>query len=1043
MDTEEIKSEIEDLAANLVMAGPQDLPALAQAHTAFQGIGGALGETQPYLALVVNAAGALVEKVIMSEVDDPEAAMGTLHKTIEALQLVYRDGRSPQDLSILEELSTELDVENSDADAPPAETKEEDEPEPEVTAKTDDDAAADDVENDETTMDTSEFTDRFTPLFHGLTGILQDFADDQDAEKVREVFDELAEKADELGLSQTQELAVAAAKAIDNAGLTRSRTLLIAACEWFSRKLASLDGSQAPPPPPEQLVQDLSTFKDKPTSEPVETADELEEVELFEETDACFQDVDMIHDFIDEATEHLESADEHLLALESNADDHEALNAVFRAFHTIKGVAGFLELRNIQMMAHEAENMLDLMRKPHITVTPTSLDLAFESIDHLKQLMNRLAGAMQTQIPPEPPASMAALIPKLRRELEVLEGKRPSSVRPAPTTSNGGKTIQDPDSVQIFIPDVRERLDENDTALMTLEKSPHDAEAINAVFRAFHTIKGEAAFLELTDIQHLAHETESLLEDFRDEPEAEMPPAAIDLIFESNDLLKAMIGELETALSGDGVIPPPPDKMADLVQRIQTQVQQLTGKAPQAPAPKQENEAPVPAAKEKAQPDKPLTAAKAVAGTKAVREALKVDAQRLDLLIDTIGELVIAEAMVNQSEELRNNRSPELRTHLNHLNKITRELQQIGMGLRMVTVRGTFNRMARVVRDLTKKIGKDVEFITEGEDTELDKTVVDAIGDPLLHMIRNAVDHGLEDPETRVAAGKPAKGRVELRAYHKGGNIYIAVIDDGRGLNQEAILKKAVERNIIREEDIPNMADRQIFNLVFAPGFSTAESVTNVSGRGVGMDVVKRNIESLRGAVEIQSEPGRGSTFLIRLPLTLAIIDGMLTGIGKERYVVPTLSIIRTIQPGSDEIKTVLKKGEMLESDGRLIPLFRLGRLFNIENAIDDPHKALIVVVESDGQQAGIMTDELLGQQQIVIKSLGKSLQGLLGISGGAILADGQVGLIIDVGTLVKLAHSGQSPTQVKHVIGADEISAGESPMTKPEGVEETEGTKA
>jgi two-component system chemotaxis sensor kinase CheA len=313
--------------------------------------------------------------------------------------------------------------------------------------------------------------------------------------------------------------------------------------------------------------------------------------------------------------------------------------------------------------------------------------------------------------------------------------------------------------------------------------------------------------------------------------------------------------------------------------------------------------------------------------------------------------------------------------------------------------------MARLVRDLGKKANKPVEFVMAGEDTELDKTVVDRIGDPLVHMIRNAVDHGLEaDPEDRKRAGKPETGRVELRAYHKGGNIYIEVEDDGRGLDREAILAKARERGVVDDSDV--LSDREIFNLIFEPGFSTAKKVTDVSGRGVGMDVVRRNIEALRGQVEIRSEPGKGSVFIIRLPLTLAIIDGMVIRVGLERYIIPTLSVVMSIRPDKKDLSTVLQRGEMLALQGSLIPLFRLGRLFSVDGAEQDPTKSLVIIVEDDGERTGLVTDELLGQQQIVIKTLGETMRGIPGVSGGAIMPDGQVGLILDVGGLVKLANA-------------------------------------
>ncbi|RKY26816.1 MAG: chemotaxis protein CheA, partial [Planctomycetota bacterium] len=314
----------------------------------------------------------------------------------------------------------------------------------------------------------------------------------------------------------------------------------------------------------------------------------------------------------------------------------------------------------------------------------------------------------------------------------------------------------------------------------------------------------------------------------------------------------------------------------------------------------------------------------------------------------------------------------------------------------------TFQKMARLVRDLARKSGKAINFVTEGEDTEIDRNMVEAINDPLVHMMRNAVDHGIESREERMAAGKPETGTVTLRAYHAAGNVVIEIIDDGKGLDRDKILKKAIEKGIIEPGREP--PDSEVFNLIMGAGFSTAEVVTDVSGRGVGMDVVRRNIESLRGKQEIASEKGKGTTFTVRLPLTLAIIDGMLLRVGRDIYIVSTASINQAFQPEEGAVSTVAQKGEMVMLRGELIPIVRLHRLFNVKEAHEDFNKSLLVVVESDNRRCALMIDEIIGQQQIVIKSLGKTFGNIRGISGGAILGDGHVGLILDVAGLLDLA---------------------------------------
>jgi two-component system chemotaxis sensor kinase CheA len=392
------------------------------------------------------------------------------------------------------------------------------------------------------------------------------------------------------------------------------------------------------------------------------------------------------------------------------------------------------------------------------------------------------------------------------------------------------------------------------------------------------------------------------------------------------------------------------------------------------------------------------------ASSVTIRETVKVDANRLDQLVDMIGELVIAESMVCQSNEFLATLSTDLNRHVSQLDKITRELQEMAMGLRMVPIRSTFQKMARLVRDLSRKTGKEVQFTMQGEDTELDKTVVDRISDPLVHMVRNSVDHGLEpDSAARRAAGKPPVGTVSLRAYHSGGNIQIEIFDDGRGLDREAILNKARERDLIQDNG-EGMSDKEVWQLIFEPGFSTAKQLTEVSGRGVGMDVVKRNIEALRGEIDIQSEPGAGSRFTIQLPLTLAIIDGMVVRVSGERYIIPTLSIVVSVRPTTDDIFTVVGRAETMRLQGEIIPLLRLHELFELPGAIESPEEGTVVVLENGGKRVGLLIDEILGQQQIVIKSLGESLKGTKGIAGGAIMPDGKVGLILDIPSLVRLA---------------------------------------
>ncbi len=322
--------------------------------------------------------------------------------------------------------------------------------------------------------------------------------------------------------------------------------------------------------------------------------------------------------------------------------------------------------------------------------------------------------------------------------------------------------------------------------------------------------------------------------------------------------------------------------------------------------------------------------------------------------------------------------------------------------MRMISLKSTFQKMARLSRDLAKKAGKEINFITAGEDTELDKIVVEKIGDPLVHMVRNAADHGLETPQERLAAGKPAAGTISLRAYQKGGSICIELEDDGRGLDRKAIINKALKQGIIEEGE--NISEQEVYHLVFKPGFSTAKTVTDISGRGVGMDVVKKSVEALRGHIEIKTEQGKGTLFTIHLPLTMAIMDGMVVRVNNERYIVPTLSVIESFRPRKEDISCIVNKGEVVNTHGELIPLIHLAAIFNVNGAIENPENGIVVVLKDMGKRMGLLVDSILGQQQTVIKKVGDGIGKIKGVSGAAIMPDGRISLILDVSGIIRMS---------------------------------------
>jgi len=572
--------------------------------------------------------------------------------------------------------------------------------------------------------------------------------------------------------------------------------------------------------------------------------------------------------------------------------------------------------------------------------------------------------------------------------------------------------------LQEFHAEAVDHLQQIEAALLALEQQPGDPEALNSIFRSFHTIKGNAGFLGLVPMQLLAHEVESLLDLARNHQLA-LTPSIVTEILRSRDALQVLTQQVSAALER-GELPEQVVPVRHLIVAVKRLAhgQPAPGTAPAVPAaptPVQAEhepvEVPLPVAAHAAAaaatpaPVIPISgevAAAPTAGPKSsVAQTVRVNTEKLDSLMDVVGELVIVQSQLLESASALGDGSP-IQRNAAQLSRIAKELQHTAMALRMIPIKPTFQKMERLARDLSHSFGKKVHFQVAGEDTELDRTMVEEIGDPLVHMVRNALDHGLEAPEARLAAGKPEQGTVSLRAYHQGSHIIIELVDDGRGIDPEKILKKAIEKGIVAPG--AQLAREQIFALIFAPGFSTAEKVTNVSGRGVGMDVVKRNIEKLRGKIEIESEVGKGSTFKLKLPLTTAIIDGLVVRVGTDRFILPSTSVQMALRPTRESITTVHGTGEVLERRGKILPVHRLHRRFGIPSDASQPWEGIVVIVEHSGRVSALLVDEMVSKQEVVIKNLGAFMQGLPGVSGGAILGDGSIALILDPASLLAAA---------------------------------------
>jgi len=679
-------------------------------------------------------------------------------------------------------------------------------------------------------------------------------------------------------------------------------------------------------------------------------------------------------------------------------------------------------------------------------------DLAGGTIEHLAVVDGQLQAVLNEQAS-DGASALAEASKALGEAVDFQEASQPDETdeldepvempEKAPTASKieftGPAVMSEGTDVNLlgeYIVESLDHISNAEGALLELESNPEDREQIDVVFRAFHTIKGTSGFLGLDHIQKCAHLAENLLDRAR-ENQVRIKGDYADLLLRSCDCLRTMIEELRGVQPGEKL--PVPDDLTECLKILSDPVAAGYGEDATEEEPMRLGDILVGKNKisrktieeiEKSKDNRkigkalidagvasPAEIAEAIRTQQAQKQgrsqtaigegSVRVATGRLDNLINMVGELVIAQSMVAQDPEVINVTAGQLHRNVTHAGKIIRELQDLTLSLRMVPLKGIFQKMNRMVRDLGQKSGKKVQFITEGEDTEIDRNIVESLNDPLVHMIRNSMDHGLESAEDRRRAGKDPTGTVTLRAYHAAGNVVIELWDDGRGLDREKIINKAVEKGII--ESGHDLADNDAFMLILEPGFSTVEEITDISGRGVGMDVVKQNIKSLHGHIEVASRPGEGTTFTVRLPLTMAIADAMILRIGQGRYLLPVISIEHSFRPTPQAVSTVNGRGEMVMFRNELLPVFRLHKLFNIEGAVVDPCEGLLIVIESDGQRCALMVDELLDQQQVVIKSLGPGMAEAPGISGGAILGDGQVSLILDARGILQLAESGAS----------------------------------
>ncbi len=654
--------------------------------------------------------------------------------------------------------------------------------------------------------------------------------------------------------------------------------------------------------------------------------------------------------YFEECAELLDALQSHLERLSSGGGDEETMHAIFRAVHSIKGGAGAFGFAKLVSFSHIFESLLDAMRDHKVAATKEVIQLLLRASDALADIVS--AAQSDQPLPDDFAADIAAALEDAlsQRSDGAAPKAQPAAAAPDRAEVTGERRYQ------ISFKPHAEMLQKANEPLLLIRELRRLGGLSVAVDSSrvplLDAIEPEAAYLSWTFTLDTG-----------------APQSAVQEVFEFvEDDCDLKIEALPAATAATAT----------------------TAVAAVAEAP------PI----DRRRPDRGRRAEDASAPASSQTQSIRVDVDKVDRLVNLVGEMVITQAMLTeQSSMLPADQFPALIQGIEALAQSARELQESVMAIRAQPVKSVFARMPRIVRDLAATLGKEVRIVTTGEMTEIDKTVIEQLNDPLTHMIRNALDHGVETPEERVAAGKPRQGTIHLSAAQRSGRIIIEVSDDGRGINRAKVLAKAQQRGLVPAG--ATLSDEEIDNLIFLPAFSTADTVSAVSGRGVGMDVVKRNVQSLGGRITVQSQFGSGSRFIMSLPLTLAVLDGMVVAVGKETYIIPLTAIVESLRPQAADIHPVVGRGNVLMLRGEYLPLIYLHKVFSIANAIDDPCKGIVIIVHSESAgQIGIVVDELLGQQQVVVKSLEANYDPVDGVGGATILGNGRVALILDIARL-------------------------------------------
>ncbi len=724
---------------------------------------------------------------------------------------------------------------------------------------------------------------------------------------------------------------------------------------------------------------------------------------------------EILKGFVADAHELLDELEPDLIELHAScsrggAADMDKLNAVFRLFHSLKGAAGFLNLYAVTRLTHEAESLLNILRDGRIVLTRDRTDVLCRVCDFVRKLLQSI----------EAKGHDGGYEPAVNAYVEELAAAAFDDVAAVEAPPQETLLIT-AEMRQSFIQESDEMLESVEQTLLEIERSADKQEGLENAFRSIHSFKGNCGFMGFADLERLSHGIENVLDCMKSGTVA-VADQNISIIIRMMDSIRGAVADVSQG--GTGVINGC-EIMLDLLQGLTPRDAQESKKlklgeilvargiasASEVDAAlkmqgKSFDEILLEEAASRAAAEG-LGEADKLSAKKIFRRDIRVDLDKLDQLMDLVGEMAIAQLMVIHNPDLRN-RGYDLdgfEKACHHLERISAELQSVALAIRMVPLTTTFRKMIRLVHDLSIKFSKRVMLEIKGEETEVDKTVIEHISDPLVHIIRNAIDHGIEKPERRLALGKDDTGTIVLEARHDGGDVVIHISDDGGGLSREKILAKAQEKGLLKTSPAA-MKDDEVFQLIFEPGFSTAELVTDVSGRGVGMDVVKRNIEKIKGRVDIKSHADKGATFILRIPLTLAIIEGMLVRVGNSKYIIPLLAILESFRPREQHVTSLPDGTEVVRVRESLLPISRLYRLHSIRPDTENLTEGILVIVEYQGDRLCLFVDEVIGQIQTVIKGLPDYMGSVQGLSGCCIMGDGEVCLILDVGSLIKKARA-------------------------------------